>query len=119
MARPSDIRNDELRGQIELAFTAMRAGRGGDAVHACASAYLRFVDLHPDVKAETTQMRDRAIPRLLRWPNLGANLVPESVRAGEPKIEFERERFSVAEAMTYYQFVLDEIIDKERRIAGA
>jgi hypothetical protein len=27
----------------------------------------------------------------------------------------QRERFSVSEAMTYYQFVLDEIVDFERR----
>ncbi|MFI4975010.1 MAG: hypothetical protein ACHP84_10770 [Caulobacterales bacterium] len=117
MARPSDISNDELRDAVEVAFAAMRAGRGGEAVHACATAYLRFLEIHPDVKAETTLMRDRAIPRLLRWPNLGANMVPESVRAGDPKIEFERERFSVAEAMTYYQFVLDEILDKQQRAA--
>ena len=38
----------------------------------------------------------------------------DSVRAGKPQISFERERFSVSEAMTYYQFVLDEILAKEK-----
>jgi hypothetical protein len=115
MARPSDIKNDELRGLVETAFIAMRAGKGAEAVRACADAYLRHVQLHPEVKAETIAMRGRSISRLLRWPGLGANMKPESVRAGVPEIEFLRERFSVSEAMTYYQFVLDEILDQERR----
>ena len=115
MGRPSDISNDELRGLIETAFTAMRAGKGAEAVHACAEAYLRHVRIHPEVMAETIPMRGRAISRLLRWPGLGANMKPDSIRAGAPEIEFLRERFSVSEAMTYYQFVLDEILERERR----
>jgi hypothetical protein len=115
MARPSDIRNDELRGMLETAFSAMRAGHGIDAVHACADAYLRYVQLHPEVMAETIPMRGREISRLLRWPGLGANMKPDSVRAAAPEIEFTRERFSVSEAMTYYQFVLDEILEQEGR----
>ena len=54
-------------------------------------------------------------PRLMRWPALGANLKPGSVAAGRPEIEFLRERFSVSEAMTYYQFVLDEILERQAR----
>jgi hypothetical protein len=37
----------------------------------------------------------------------------DSVR-GQPEITFERDRFSVSETMTYYQFVLDEILAKEK-----
>jgi hypothetical protein len=58
------------------------------------------------------------MPRVLRWPALGANMDAESARAGAPKIEFVRDRFSVSEAMTYYQFVLDEILDCERKGGG-
>jgi hypothetical protein len=115
MARPGDIKNDELRAMVETAFAAMRAGKGAEAVRACAEAYLRFVRIHPEVMAETTPIRGREISRLLRWPGLGANMKPESIRAGAPEIEFLRDRFSVSEAMTYYQFVLDEIIERERR----
>ena len=38
--------------------------------------------------------------------------------AAKVKIEFTRDKFSVSEAMTYYQFVLDEILDREKRGAG-
>ena len=114
MAKASDIRNDELRGKVEVAFAAMRAGKGADAVRAAADAYLRFIELFPETKSETIAMRGRQISRLMRWPALGANMSLESVRAGAPQIAFERDRFSVSEAMTYYQFVLDEILAKEK-----
>jgi hypothetical protein len=113
MARPSDIRNDELRAQLEAAFVAMRAGRGGEAVKTLAAAYLRFFELFPDAKKETFLFRGFTIPRMMRWPNLGANLKPESAPSGTPEIEFERDRFAASEAMTYYQFVLDEILAKQ------
>jgi hypothetical protein len=109
MAKAADIASEELRGKVEAAFAAMRAGKGADAVRACADAYLRFLDLNPAAKAETVAMRGRQFPRMMRWPALGANMTPG------PKIEFTRERFSVSEAMTYYQFVLDEILEHEKR----
>jgi hypothetical protein len=118
MAKASDIQNAELRGKVEVAFAAMRAGKGADAVRAAADAYLRFIDIFPEVKAETIPMRGRSISRLMRWPALGANMTLDSVRAGKPEIAFERERFSVSEAMTYYQFVLDEILAKEKSAGG-
>jgi hypothetical protein len=115
MARAADIQNPELRQSLEGAFAAMRAGKGIDAVRGCAATYLRYLELHPEAKAETVQMRNREIPKIMRWPALGANMTLESVRAGKPEIEFTRERFSVSEAMTYYQFVLDEILEREKR----
>ena len=115
MARPSDIKSDELRALVEQAFAAMRAGKGGDSVRASADAYLRFIALHPEVMTQTIAMRGRQISKLMRWPALGATMTPESVRAGKPAIEFSRERFSVSEAMTYYQFVLDEVLEHQSR----
>jgi hypothetical protein len=115
MARPADIRDQALRDMMGAAFSAMRAGKGADSVKASSAAWLAFLELHPEVKAETTRVRGRDISRLMRWPALGANLKPESVAAGSPEVEFLRDRFSVSEAMTYYQFVLDEILEKEAR----
>jgi hypothetical protein len=116
MARPSDIKNEELRTQLETAFGAMRKGQGGEAVRLIAAAYLRFLEIHPEAKAETIPFRGYTIPRVMRWPGLGANLKPESLSTGRPEIEFTRERFAASEAMTYYQFVLDEILAKEETL---
>ncbi|HEY3796759.1 MAG TPA: hypothetical protein VGL58_00265 [Caulobacteraceae bacterium] len=114
MAKAADVANDELRAKLETAFAAMRAGKGADAVHACADAYLRFVDLYPEAKVETVAMRGgRRMSRLMRWPALGSTMSADSIREGAPKIEFQRERFAVAEAMTYYQFVLDEVLEHQ------
>ena len=115
MPKAADIQESRLREKLEAAFAAMRAGRGAESVRASADAYLAFLELNPEARAETTTMRGRAIPRLMRWPALGANLKPGSVAAGRPEIEFLRERFSVSEAMTYYQFVLDEILERQGR----
>ena len=117
MPRPSDIQEEDLRVRVETAFAAMRAGQGKTAVQALADAFVRFLELHPQVMAETIAMRGRDVPRIMRWPDLGARLVPDSVREGKPRIEIDRDRFSASEAMTYYQFVLDEILEFERRKA--
>ena len=114
MPTPSDIRTEALREPVQRAFDALRAGDGTEAVKVLAGALLRFVELYPEVRDETIQMRGRAVPKLLRWPALGANMKPESLKTGQPEIEFVRDRFSVSEAMTYYQFLLDEILAKEQ-----
>ena len=49
----------------------------------------------------------------LQWPRLGANLIPESIEAGDPKIEFESDQFSISEAMMYYEFAIDTAIQYE------
>lgn len=116
MARPSDIKNEELRGMVEAIFAAMRSNRGAEAVKGAVLAYQRFLELFPDVRKQTFDMRGRAIPKVLRWPNLGANLKPESAFTARLEFEFTRDRFAVSEAMTYYQFVLDEILAEEKRL---
>ena len=46
----------------------------------------------------------------MRWPALGANLALDSVLQKQPRIEFIRERFSVSEAITYYEYTLERAI---------
>ena len=113
MPTPSDIRTAELREPVQRAFDAMRAGNGTEAVKGLADVFVAFIELYPELREETIDMRGRAVPKLMRWPALGANLKPESLSSARPEIEFVRDRFSVSEAMTYYQFVLDEILAKE------
>ena len=111
MPKPSDVVDEGLREQVQGAFDQMRAGDGTSAVKALAAAYLAFLDLKPELKTATMALPARTIPCVMRWPALGANMNLESAKAGAPEIEFVRDRFSVSEAMTYYQYLLDEIIE--------
>jgi hypothetical protein len=109
MPTPKDIHDPRLRDQVETAFSAMRAGNGTEAVKALADSFIYLLELKPEILEEKVTMRNREIPRIMRWPALGANMKMES---GKPQIEFIRDRFSVSEAMTYYQFVLEEALSK-------
>jgi len=114
MPSPADIQDEALRAQVQKAYDAMRSGNGTDAVRLLADTFLDFIERFPEVKEEKVAMRGREVPKLMRWPGLGANVKAESLREGKPEIEFVRERFSVSEAMTYYQFLLEEILAKEK-----
>ena len=111
MAKPDQVKNEELRGRIEAAFAQMREGDGSKAVRTLADAYLFLLELKPEMLTQTIEFRPgRKMSVVMRWPMLGANLKLESVRAGKPEIEFLRERFALSEAMTYYEFTLDSAV---------
>lgn len=111
MAKADQITDAALRGQFEQAFAQMRAGQGGAAVHTLADAYLSMLARKPSMLDETVELRaGRRMPAVMRWPALGANLTMESVLAREPQIVFERERFAISEALTYYEFALDSAV---------
>jgi len=110
MPVPADINHPELRAALGEAFQSMRKGDGTDAVQQLADAFLKFIELYPQYRTAQVQMRGRSVPKMFRWPGFGANLKLDS---GEPRIEYTRERFAVSEAMTCYQFLLEEIIAVE------
>lgn len=110
MAKPDQIRDDRLRGMIEKAYQHMRQGKGADAVRALVDAYLYLIELKPQMLTEKVPMRRGEMLAVLRWPQLGANLKPASVRAGKPEIEITRERFATSEAMTYYEYVIESAL---------
>ncbi len=97
---------------MDLAFSQLRSGRCGEAVHTLSECFLGMLRDHPSLLTETVQGRvGSRLPLVGRWPALGANLVPGSVRDGDPKIEFVRERFAMSEALTYYEFTVDVALD--------
>jgi hypothetical protein len=93
----------------------MRAGKAAEAVREIAAAFLRLVELKPELAGRRVGVRGRMLPLAMRWPALGANLKLESLRAGKVEIEFARERFAMSEAMTYYEFLSDTALAAERR----
>jgi hypothetical protein len=107
MPRHDAIHHEELRTLIDAAYQSMRKGDGTDAVHKLCVSFARLAQVKPEYGQRRAQMRFRQVPAALRWPALGANLKPESIRSGAFEFEFVRERFAVSEAMTYYEFTVD------------
>ena len=113
MPKHDKIQNEELRGLIAGAYTSMRAGQGGDAVRVLSQAYLRLLELKPELLGKRVTMGRGSMLAALRWPMLGANLKWESLRTGKPEIEIVRESFAVSEAMTYYEYTVQTAIEAD------
>ncbi len=111
MAKPEQVTDSELRALIESAHDMMRKGNATDAVKTLTSAYLKLLTMKPELLDETIEPRPgRKMPAVMRWPALGANLTLDSVLRKQPEIEFIRDRFSVSEAITYYEYTLESAI---------
>jgi hypothetical protein len=105
MAKPDQIQDEKLRQEVLAARQAMRAGDHTGAVRHCASAYGSFLGSHPDLLSKPGGPQNRLAPMM--WPRLGANLTTAN---GVPDFEWRRERFSLAEAATYYEFTVDSLV---------
>jgi hypothetical protein len=102
------IGDEALRGRLEEAHQHLRQRRPTESVRAVSDAFLDMLRARPELLDRTIELPSgMRIPFLMRWPGLGANLVPESVAARAPRIEFVRERFALSEAITYYEFTVD------------
>ena len=113
MAKHDAVVDDGLRASFDAAFASLRGGAPADAVREVADAFLTMLRSHPELLTETVPARTggNRMPLVMRWPALGANLVPGSVRDGDPRIEFVRDRFALSEALTYYEFAVDVALD--------
>ena len=108
------VRDEALRARLTEANQHLRHQQPTDAVRAVSDAFLSMLCQRPELLRKSVQMRNGlTIPLVMRWPMLGANLVPESVEAGTPRIDFVRDRFVLSEAITYYEFTVDTAIAEE------
>jgi hypothetical protein len=112
MAKHDAVADETLRKQLDQAFASLRGGNPTDAVRTLADVFLSMLRDHPELLGATVAARaGNRMPMVMRWPSLGANLVTGSVRDGDPKIEFVRDRFAMSEALTYYEFTVDVALD--------
>ena len=122
MADLSKIEDEALRGRLQEANQHLRNGKAADAVRTLADVFLSM--LTPTDGAPSAQgvmvagRRGRRAPLAMGWPNLGANLIAESLREGKPEIVFTRERFAMSEAMTYYEFTVDAALTLQQGAAA-
>ncbi len=102
MARFDGVRDSEARGLLERATEEMRGGDPTAAVRTCCEAFGRLVSLKSEL-LEANLPADEKIHHQ-QFPRLGANLIDAG---GTPEFEFERERFSLSDAITYLDFTTD------------
>lgn len=113
MARYDKIRDDALRAKLEQAHKHLRSAEATEAVRLLSDTFLAMMSDKPELLTAPAKGARMQMPLWMRWPRLGANLVPESVEANDPKIEFTRERFAMSEAITYFEFTVDTAIEQD------
>lgn len=107
MPEPSDIKNEKLRELVNAAHAAIKQGDYTASVRNSAEAVRQLLILRPDAfTAGPLAGTRRVLP-----PFVGARLVTENVP--EPQIVFDREKFVMAEALTWYEYALENIIAAE------
>jgi hypothetical protein len=118
---PSDVEDGDLRGLMESAHDALDGGEHMACVRACADAYLMVLDRYPKVieslraVMESERVRaglERGMIRTapLMWPRFCAKLLLDE---GEPEIVFDRKSVAFGEAIQYYEFTLDVIVQAQ------
>ena len=114
MAKTDQINDPTIKEKLEGAFSLMRQNNPSDAVHQICDAYLLLVEAQPEMMTEKINMpRGRRMLLMSRFPRLGANLSMSSIADKKPKIEFTKSRFVVSEALTYYEYVVDQAIRRK------
>ncbi len=131
MASTADIKDAGFREALERVDALLEDGTYGDAARLCAETYLELLKLRPDFVPpppnphNLPQFRDDlpesgsrlagGAGRTVRtgWPN-GGGLKVLYYEAGGPRLSFEKERFGLSEATSYFEFLVEEVVRAER-----
>ncbi len=142
MARPSDIEDATFRAAMAEAEKLIDAGDYTKASRKCAETYLLLLDRRPDLipppgaggfggfggfggagggpGAGAASLgagfgAGRAMRRAF-WPGEGGIRVVIDADRG-PSLSFEKNRFSFSEAATYFEFMVDQLVQAQREPA--
>jgi hypothetical protein len=97
------ILDPALRAAMQDAQAALKSGDYTRVVELCADAYAETLRRKPEMMQGTEQIRT-----VLFFPRLGAHLVVNSDRQAE--VVFDRDKFIFSEAVTYFEFAVDNLI---------
>ena len=107
MAKPQDLTDPDERRSMEEAEELLNQGQYREVVEKSTQSYLQLIRRRPDIL--------RPAPPLLfasMFPQLGVRL--ELPEGQEPRLIWDKERFSMAEAITYFEFTLDQLLRASR-----
>jgi hypothetical protein len=102
-AKTDKIHDEGLRHSLEEAQGALKTGDYKKVVDLAAAAYVELLKRKPDMMQGQAQFRN-----VLFFPRLGAHLIVNT--DGVPEIVYDRERFIFSEAITYFEFAVDNIV---------
>lgn len=108
MARYDDVQDNGVRALLEQATNDMRGGDPSAAVRACCDAFALLMDQHDGLFEENLPADEKIHHQ--QFPRFGVRL--ESVD-GKPAFEFDRETFSMGEAITYLDFTTDTALKRQ------
>jgi len=102
-AKTDKIQDEGLRRSLEEAQAALKSGDYRKTVDLSAAAYVELLKRKPDMLQGVAQFRN-----VLFFPRLGAHLVVNS--DGLPEVVYDREKFAFSEAITYWEFAVDNLL---------
>ena len=142
MARPSDIEDPAFRAALEEAERLIDEGDYTKASRKCAETYLLLLDQRPDLipppgaglgfgfglpggpgpgprpggGGAAGLAAGFGPGRAMRrgfWPNFGGiKVLFDEDR--KPSLSYEKDRFSLTEALTYFEFMVEQVVNAQR-----
>jgi hypothetical protein len=128
MASVAEIADEPIRQAMLAAEAALDDGQYAASVHACVEAYQRLIDLRPDVIVAPRFSHSFGAPQLgastggaiggqslggpRPWPS--DHGVRFSMDGDRPSLTFAKERFTLSEAATYFEYTLDMVLRSQR-----
>jgi len=98
---PVTLVNSPPFGRHKLA--SLKSGGFADVVQRSSDAYCEMLRRDPELMKGPLGMR-----RIRFFPRLGARLIQE--QGGSPAVIYDRETFSFSEAITYFEFAVDNLV---------
>ena len=132
MATTADIRDAAFREALDEADRLIGDGDYTAAARLCAETYLRLLAKRPDFippppdPGILPQYREDLPPNRTRlgggtgaaprpgWPNQGA-IRMLYFEPGGPVISYEKQRFGLSEATSYFEFLMEEVLRSQRK----
>lgn len=107
MAKVEQIQDEKLRALIDQARADYRGGNSTESVHKSVEALLKLIEKQPDF-IQMQRVQGRPIRAGWVWPGFGIKV--ETGENQPPRAVYDRDKFSKAEAITYYEFALEGLV---------
>ncbi len=108
MPRPEQVQDEKLRSLLDGARDAYRSGDSTESVHKSVDVLLSVIQLRPDfIQMQRTVGTPARAGRV--WPALGVKV--HLAENQTPLAVYDRDLFSKAEAITFYEFALESVVD--------